>query len=437
MSEIRNQIPVRPEEKQEEHGLICKDGCHCYYSREGASIPEKIQTRIWHYLRQSLKLNSKDNEILLTYKWIQDDIFSNLLQNLPRALFFKFCRIVNKQNNINGEKKQCILVKRRCKNLINGMFFIKGQNYAIPSVLVKLFREGYESTNLQSLAVESLPNCEMTNDAMMKRKYVCINPYHFGFEQGTPGYSSNPALRKNHLCRKNLKLLSMGSSLETVCRICHKVQSENDFVANNKNNKNMSMMGDLTSSNISNTTLKIKTEITEETKNNEVSIEELDQDFESMLQSIEDQVECEVEQVLVGQPETEILESQEDINNVDDDITDTKEHLNFDFGPAAKRKKPLEDATNNINPAKKAKKQVKKHPDGKPFQCWQCLIWFANKSELSSHSCLIELNITGSHIYCCHFCATVSDDLDQLRPHVAQCKKFNLGPLKCFYKFES
>ena len=96
------------------------------------------------------------------------------------------------------------------------------------------------------------------------------------------------------------------------------------------------------------------------------------------------------------------------------------------------------------------------------------LIWFANKSELSSHSCLMELNITGSHIYCCHFCATVSDDLDQLRPHVAQvpmyhfngilysylitlvlffdeffpyfycqCKKFNLGPLKCFYKFES
>ena len=93
-----------------------------------------------------------------------------------------------------------------------------------------------------------------------------------------------------------------------------------------------------------------------------------------MLQSIEDQVECEVEQVLEGQPETEI---QEDINNVDDDITDTKEHLNFDFGPAAKRKKPLEDATNNINPAKKAKKQVKKHPEGKPFQCWQ---WYVRKN---------------------------------------------------------
>ena len=134
---------------------------------QGTNIPEKIQTRIWHYLRQSLKLNSKDSEILLTYKWIQDDIFSSLLQNLPRASFFKFCRIV-KQNNSNininycGEKKQCVLIKRKCKKLVNGMFFIKGQNYAIPSVLVKLFREGYESANLQSLAVESLTDCEMT-----------------------------------------------------------------------------------------------------------------------------------------------------------------------------------------------------------------------------------------------------------------------------------
>ena len=133
-------------------------------------------------------------------------------------------------------------------------------------------------------------------------------------------------------------------------------------------------MGQSNNSIISNTTLKIKTEITEETKNNEVSIEELDQDFESMLQSIEDQVECEVEQVLE--------EGQEDINDTnivdEDDMTDTKEHLNFDIGPAAKRKRPLEDTTNqsttttsNSNPAKKAKKHVKKHPDGKPFQCWQ------------------------------------------------------------------
>ena len=105
-----------------------------------------------------------------------------------------------------------------------------------------------------------------------------------------------------------------------------------------------------------------------------------------MLQSIEDQVECEVEQVLEGQPEvlegqpeTEVFEGQVDM--MDDDMTDTKEHLNFDIGPAAKRKRPLEDTTNqsstktsnniSINPAKKAKKQVKKHPDGKPFQCWQ------------------------------------------------------------------
>ena len=39
----RNQFPVRPEEKQEEHGLICKDGCHCYYSREVNEKKKLIQ----------------------------------------------------------------------------------------------------------------------------------------------------------------------------------------------------------------------------------------------------------------------------------------------------------------------------------------------------------------------------------------------------------
>ena len=106
--------------------------------------------------------------IFCNYFLVQDFNFTIFKSDIVgRALFFKFCRIV-KQNNSNininycGEKKQCVLIKRRCKKLVNGMFFIKGQNYAIPSVLVKLFREGYESANLQSLAVESLTDCEMT-----------------------------------------------------------------------------------------------------------------------------------------------------------------------------------------------------------------------------------------------------------------------------------
>ena len=118
---------------------------------------------MWHFMKECVKLTTKDVETLLTYSWIQDDIFSSLLTNLPRVSFFKLCRIL-KQNTMTyaGEKKQCILIKKRCKNLVDGMFFIKGQNYAIPSVLVKLFREGYDSQPLGSLLIESLQDCEMT-----------------------------------------------------------------------------------------------------------------------------------------------------------------------------------------------------------------------------------------------------------------------------------
>ena len=97
------------------------------------------------------------------------------------------------------------------------------------------------------------------------------------------------------------------------------------------------------------------------------------------------------------------------------------------------KKRPLEDTT-NLTPVLKP---VRQKPLGKNYQCWQCLSWFVTKEELKTHSCLNEFNITGNVIYTCHFCATCSDDIDQLRPHVAKCKMFNLGPLKCFLKFES
>ena len=67
--------------------------------------------------------------------------------------------------------------------------------------------------------------------------------------------------------------------------------------------------------------LTVKFEILEEaTKNNEVSIEELDQDFESMLQSIENQVESEV---------------VDQVNNILEEETeefDTKADLELDIG---------------------------------------------------------------------------------------------------------
>ena len=236
---------------------------------------------------------------------------------------------------------------------------------------------------------------------MMRRNYLCINPYHYGYEQASSLESKN-----NHICQRHLRLQVSGSSIHTICKACRKVQTEEDltdgfFVANQK----------LAEELIEESTIKLR-EIEKATKNNEMSIEELDQDFESMLQSIENQVETET--------------------NFDTQDEDSKANLELEIGPAANKKRPLEDTTNQ-NVAKKPKYD---HPDGKPFQCWQCLNWFANKIELSKHSCLTELNIMGNHIFCCNFCATCSDDLDLLRSHVSKCKEFNLGPLKCFNKFE-
>ena len=37
----------------------------------------------------------QDAETFLTYNWIQEEIFESLLSNLPRALFFKLCRMIH------------------------------------------------------------------------------------------------------------------------------------------------------------------------------------------------------------------------------------------------------------------------------------------------------------------------------------------------------
>ena len=37
----------------------------------------------------------QDAETFLTYNWIQEEIFQSLLSNLPRALFFKLCRMIH------------------------------------------------------------------------------------------------------------------------------------------------------------------------------------------------------------------------------------------------------------------------------------------------------------------------------------------------------
>lgn len=86
-----------------EHGVICKEGCTCPIMN-GATINEKMQNKIWAYLKSCLKIQPKDSETLLTYSWIQEDIFMNILLNLPRVAFFKLSRIVHfsQANNYSG-----------------------------------------------------------------------------------------------------------------------------------------------------------------------------------------------------------------------------------------------------------------------------------------------------------------------------------------------
>lgn len=321
-----------------------------------------------------------------------------------------------------------MLIKKRCKNLVDGMLFIKGQNYALPSILVKLFREGYDTKPLSSLVLESLSDCEMTNDALMRKNYLCINPYHYGYESPPP--NTDPS--QNHFCRKHMRLQSLGSAIQPICKVCRKVQTEENLT-DGFFNVRKNAQGVLTTTAKSGSTtsspaqpVRVKTEVVEELpKEPEVSIEELDRDFQGMLDSIEDQVKDELEETL-------------DIH--DEDLVDTKANLRLDIGPAANssNKRPLEDSTNQTPAAKRIKAYVpEKRPPNANFQCWQCLNWYADKTQLKTHSCLNSLNITGGHIFTCHFCATCSDDLETLRPHVQQCKKFNLAPLKCFMKFES
>ena len=185
----------------------------------------------------------------------------------------------------------------------------------------------------------------------------------------------------------------------------------------------------------------------------EMTIEELDNEFQEMLDDLEDQVKDEPDDDMpdeiplegkIGElvDEEAIAQSDQNSQETESEGEEVHEEVNLKEGlleiePKA-NKRPLEDSTNIVvqKPNKDGSGRGKK-PEGKDYQCWQCLTWFHTRQELKTHSCLNELNITGNTMFTCHFCATCSDDIDELRPHVAQCKKFNLGPLKCFLKCES
>ena len=158
---VHRQTLIQPKPGQNsEHGLICKDGCKCAIMTGTGEIEEKLKQKLFMYLKKCTKITRNDSELFLTYSWIQDEIFSLFLSNLQRHSFFKLARVVSFKSSM--ERKKCILIKKQTRNLVDGMVFIKGENYPMPSILLKLFRDGYDNIPLNSLIIESSQDCEMT-----------------------------------------------------------------------------------------------------------------------------------------------------------------------------------------------------------------------------------------------------------------------------------
>ena len=405
---------------------------------QGGPIDDKLKKKLLAFLKRCTKIPQSDAETFLTYTWIQEDIFSLLLANLARSSFFQFCRTVSftQAGNYNGEKKKCIIIKKSTANLTEGKIFIKGQTYTVPAVLVKLFREGQESHSLSSsLFLESQPDCVMTSDAAVRKNYICLNPFHYENTGRTFSYSAHTYPQSHH-CQSYSRLLCTGGAYQVICKTCRKVQS-------------ISGDGPTVSTTSSSSTapslLKAKA------NNADVTIEQLDNEFQDMLDDLEEQVADESdddedpplkidELVDDNQPNQISDESSDNSPEVtEDDYSNPTEIIPVEIKVGSKR--PLEDSTNIVESMPKPKNDGSQksclEEKGNNYQCWQCLSWFQAKEELKTHSCLNELNITGNIMFTCNFCATCSDDIDELRPHVARCKKFNLGPLKCYLKCES
>jgi hypothetical protein len=179
----------------------------------------------------------------------------------------------------------------------------------------------------------------------MRKNYLCINPFHYGYESsmGDPG--------QQHFCRKHLRLQATGTTLMTICRVCRKPQNEDNltdgFFTMVKDTPKTTT-APTTSTTTAKTTIAnqvfVKTEIIEQPskEGDSQSIEELDRDFEGMLESIEDQVKDEIE---------------DNPLDIQDDMTvDSKLDLRLEIGPAANisqtptaSKRPLEGASQVVS----------------------------------------------------------------------------------------
>ena len=61
-------------------------------------------------------------------------------------------------------------------------------------------------------------------DAAIRNNYICINPYHYGYE--TPAAQNSST---EHSCLKNARIQATGSTLKTICKICRRVLTEDDM----------------------------------------------------------------------------------------------------------------------------------------------------------------------------------------------------------------
>ncbi len=436
--------PMMPESPQ--HGLICKEGCDCPVML-GAHVNANGLNKVWAFKRKCLKLSPRDAETILNYEWVQESIYLTLWNSLPRRDFFRLLRSVNfiSAEVYDADKKRCIIIGKTCGKLTDGLIDVKGTSYPVPSVLVKLYRQGYDGESLKSIVLESKLECQMsTGESLTEENFLCINPHHYGLRTDI----HDPDDCSPHNCFEYKRLIINGLDLKNVCGICL------------KNLTGLELVPELVDSDES------QPKEPEVINLDDVNIEDLDNEFQGMLDSIEEQVNNELmSEENKDQEMTSQEEPQEEFEDFDVD-TKTNLHIeigltigNADFGQdpeepeepkeskepkepeeqTESKKRPLEDDDTSEPQYEVSSKRAKflEKPEGKEFQCWQCLIWFAKKEDLKTHSCLIELKITGNVIYTCQFCATCSGDIEQLRPHVVKCKSFNLAPLRCFKKIET
>ena len=64
------------------------------------------------------------------------------------------------------------------------------------------------------------------SDIQRTKKYLCINPYHYGYE--TPQIAAQNST-EDHLCRNYARIQATGSTLKIICKICRHVLTDEDL----------------------------------------------------------------------------------------------------------------------------------------------------------------------------------------------------------------